>query len=66
MKTKDFEKHIKHLSQEQVLTGGLGTINKLLVEKGLVTAEELQAGLMDWIKEQGLEAPKTKSKKKIR
>ena len=64
MKTKDFEKHISHLSQEQILTGGLSTINKLLAEKGIVTSEELQLGLLGWVKEQGLETSKSKGRKK--
>jgi hypothetical protein len=64
MKTKDFEKHISHLSQEQILNGGVSTLNKLLVEKGLTTPEELQAGLLDWMKKHDLEAPKHKNKKK--
>ncbi len=64
MEVESFEKGIRHLTQKQLLTAGQSALNKLLVEKGVVTVEELQNGLTEWMQEHGKEAPKRKAKKK--
>ncbi len=38
----DFQKLIVHLSQQELLTESVGTLIALLLEKGILTAEELQ------------------------
>ena len=50
MKVSKFEKRIQHLSQEAVLTGAVSVLNKLLVQKGIVTKKELQECFLEWMK----------------
>jgi hypothetical protein len=59
---KDFEENIKHLSQQQILTAGIDTLNKLLVEKGICTNEELQNGILDWMEKSNLKSPESEDK----
>lgn len=42
MKITDIEKKIKHLSQQQILTIAVNTINHILVEKGITTIKEIR------------------------
>ena len=42
MKIADIEKKIKHLSPEQVLTVAINTINRILIDKGITTIEEIR------------------------
>jgi len=67
MTIKKFEQHIKHLNQLEVVTGTVSSLTHLLVDKGLVTVEELQEQFLHWMKVRGLDkktvAQKKKSKK---
>jgi hypothetical protein len=49
MDIANFESKIKQLDQEQILTGAISSLNKLLVDKGIVKQEELQDYFLDWI-----------------
>jgi hypothetical protein len=55
MKTAEFEKKIRHLDQIQVITGAIDTLNKLLVDKGIVKPEELQSYFNSWMQQQSKE-----------
>ena len=50
MDVKRFEKKLKHLTQEEILTGAISSLNKLLVDKGIVSANELQKYFLEWLK----------------
>lgn len=52
---KQFQKGVDHLTQEQVLTGGVSAIIELLVAKNIVTYDELQNCFTEWMKKHGLE-----------
>ena len=60
MKIKHFEKKIKHLTQWEVLSGAVSTLSKILVRKGYVSRSELQSGILEWMKANGLEDPESK------
>lgn len=51
MRIKDFEKCIKHLSQEEILTGSISSLNELLVQKGIVSRRELQEAFLSWMRQ---------------
>ena len=59
MRTRDFEKKIRHLNQLDVLSGTVSNLNNILVEKGVVSRQELQAGFLEWMTRQGLAKEKT-------
>jgi hypothetical protein len=61
VETKQFEKKIRHLDQIQVITGAISTLNKLLIDKGIVKSEELQSYFADWMREQKLTTRKSKN-----
>ncbi|MDP3963493.1 MAG: hypothetical protein Q8Q39_03275 [bacterium] len=66
MKVKNFEKNIRHLTQEELLTGGMSSLQKILVAKGITTKEELQAGLLAWMaaRPEGRRQPSMRSRVK--
>jgi hypothetical protein len=49
MDIASFESKIKQLDQEQILTGAISSLNKLLVDKGIVKQEELQDYFLHWM-----------------
>ncbi|MBV8361009.1 MAG: hypothetical protein JO189_24200 [Deltaproteobacteria bacterium] len=51
MDIAEFESKIKQLDQQQVLTGAISSLNKLLVDKGIVKADELQDYFLHWMSE---------------
>jgi hypothetical protein len=51
MDIASFESKIKQLDQEQILTGAVRSLNKLLVDKGIVKEEELQDYFLHWLRE---------------
>ncbi len=63
MSTEEFEKRIKHLDQIQILSGAISSLNRLLIDKGLVEEEELQDFFLDWVREQGLSKKSSRNKK---
>lgn len=50
MKAEKFEKKLKGLTQVEVLTGVVAVLNKLLMDKGIVSEAELQRYMSDWLK----------------
>jgi hypothetical protein len=48
--TKNFEKSIRHLRQMDVLTGAVSSLNKLLVDKHLVSEDDLQTYFLNWLR----------------
>ena len=42
MDVKRFEKKLKHLTQEEILTGAISSLNMLLFDKGITSEKELQ------------------------
>ena len=64
MTTKDFQKHIRHLGQTEVLTGAVSSLNKLLVDKHLVSEDDLQTYFLDWLRTRGSARRKRGSSKK--
>jgi hypothetical protein len=58
MNVLEFERHIRHLDQLQVLTGAINSLNKLLVEKRIVDLDELQSHFLAWLEEHDLAKPK--------
>jgi hypothetical protein len=51
MDIAEFESKIKQLDQEHILTGAISSLNKLLVDKGIVRQEELQNYFLQWMSE---------------
>ena len=51
MTVEEFEKHIRHLDQSQILAASISSLNKLLVDKHIVKQEELQDYLLQWIRQ---------------
>jgi hypothetical protein len=51
MDIASFESRIKQLDQQQILTGAISSLNKLLVDKGIVKADELQDYFLHWMSE---------------
>ena len=51
MKVEEFEKHIKHLADSEIVRGSVFALNRILIEKGLVTKEELQDMFLEWLKD---------------
>ncbi len=49
MKVKNFEKRISHLTQQEILAYSVSSLNKLLVDKGIVTRDELQKYFLEWM-----------------
>ena len=49
MKVKNFEKHIRHLTQEEIQMGTINALNRVLVAKGIVTKGELQGAFLAWM-----------------
>jgi hypothetical protein len=49
-----FESRIKHLEQEEILSGAISSLNKLLVDKGIVKETEIQDYFLHWLSEQKL------------
>ena len=49
MKVEKFEKQLKGLGQVDILTGAVDSLNKLLVDKGVITQRELQDYFSSWI-----------------
>ena len=41
---------IQHLDQIEILTGAVSVLNELLIEKGVVTTEEIQDRFLNWMK----------------
>lgn len=54
MRATEFQKKISHLDQVEVLTGAVSSMNRLLVDKGVVDAEELQKYFAAWMRQQGM------------
>lgn len=50
MEVGKFAKKLKGLDQIEVVTGFVSALNKLLVDKGVVTEKELQKYFLDWLK----------------
>jgi hypothetical protein len=61
----NFESRIKHLDQEQILSGAISSLNKLLVDKGIVKENEIQDYFLHWMSEQKL-TKKLERRKKTR
>ena len=55
MTERQFMKSIQHLNQVEILSGAVSTLNRLLVDKGVVTDKELQEKFLDWMRRSGLE-----------
>ena len=51
MKVEEFEKQIKHLADSEIARGSTFALNRILIEKGLVTKEELQDMFLEWLKD---------------
>jgi hypothetical protein len=51
MDIAEFESRIKQLDQQHILTGAISSLNKLLVDKGIVKQEEIQDYFLHWISE---------------
>lgn len=66
MKTKNFEKKIKHLSQTQILTGAVSSLNRALVSKGIATEAELQSYFQAWLRNYMPPHKTSKGRKKIK
>lgn len=64
MDIEKFEKRIKHLSQTQILSGAISSLNKLLVDKGVVTYTEIQKYFSAWMEEYKLTKKKTKKRQR--
>jgi hypothetical protein len=62
MKTAEFEKKISHLTQEELLTGVVSSLNCILVDKGIIKDIEIQNELLKWMKKTGLTKRKTRIK----
>jgi hypothetical protein len=54
MEVVKFESRIKHLDQEQILSGAISSLNKLLVDKGIIKENEIQDYFFNWMKEHKL------------
>lgn len=76
MKTEKFERKIMGLSQIEILSGAVGSLNRLLVDKGIVSKKELreyfQKRILEYSPEKSFEdmslkenvsSPKNKRKK---
>ena len=50
MDVKRFEKKLKHLTQEEILTGAISSLNMLLFDKGITSEKELQKYFLEWLK----------------
>lgn len=55
MKTKKFEKKIRHLSQKDIVTGNLSVLNKVLIDSGYITKSELQKMFIQWMEDNKLD-----------
>ena len=42
MQVENFESKVKHLTQSQLLTGAISSLNKFFVDKGVLSEEEIQ------------------------
>jgi len=62
MDTASFESRVKHLDQQQILTGAVSSLNQLLVDKGIVKPDELQDYFLHWMSE--LKPHKKKARRK--
>ena len=51
MDITEFESKIKQFDQQYILTGAISSLNKLLVDKGIVKQEELQDYFLHWMSE---------------
>jgi hypothetical protein len=51
MDIAEFESKIKQLDQQHILTGAISSLNKLLVDKGIVKQEEIQEYFIHWMSE---------------
>jgi hypothetical protein len=60
---KNFEKHIRNLRQMEVLTGAVSSLNKLLVDKRLVSEDDLQTYFMNWLRTRNRTRRKQRSSK---
>lgn len=54
MKTKKFENKIEHLTQIQILSGAVSSLNQLLVDKGIISEKELQKYFKRWMRTNNL------------
>lgn len=48
MNVQKFEKKLKGLTQEEILTGAISSLNQLLVDKGVTNKNELQKYFLKW------------------
>jgi len=60
MKIEKFEAKIRNLKQEQLLTGAISSLNKLLVDKGIINEDEIQNYFLNWVSEHHLQPKKPK------
>lgn len=64
MDIEKFEKRIKHLDQTQILSGAISSLNKLLVDKGVVTYTEIQDYFSAWMSKHKPTKKKTKKRQR--
>jgi hypothetical protein len=62
MDIASFESRIKDLDQQEILAGAISSLNKLLVDKGVLRQDEIQEYFLQWMDESKL--PKKKSTRK--
>jgi hypothetical protein len=66
MDAERFESKIRHLNQEEILTGAISSLNRLLVDKGLIKEDEVQNYFLNWLNQHKLEKAASGRKKKVR
>ena len=64
MKVGKFERRTKDLRQIEILSGAVSALNKLLVDKKIISVEELQKYFSEWQKTHSAKQSRRSKKKK--
>lgn len=50
MDVQRFSRRLRHLTQEEICTGAISSLNQLLIDKGITSQAELQRYFLEWLR----------------